>query len=123
MPKENVRTKRVADLIQKELAQILLREAKDPRFGLLSISNVAVSKDLSFAKINISLLGETIPVKEVLKILNNSAGYFRSLLAKTIQLRIVPKIAFYYDDSLRRGSELSVLINEAVAKDQKKRID
>jgi ribosome-binding factor A len=123
MPKENVRTKRVADLIQKELAQILLREAKDSRFGLLSISNVAISKDLSFAKINITLLGETIPIKEVLKSLNNSAGYFRTLLAKTLQLRIVPKIAFYYDDSLRRGSELSVLINEAVAKDQKKSKD
>ena len=93
MPKESVRTKRIADSIQKELAKILQREVKDSRFGLLSISNVVVSKDLSFAKIYISLLGETIEVQEVIKSLNNSASYFRTLLAKTLQLRIIPLIS------------------------------
>ena len=120
MPKESLRTKRIADYIQKELAQILQREVKDSRFGLLSISNVVVSKDLSYAKVNISVLGEKIPIKDILKILNHSAGYFRTLLAKTLQIRTVPKIVFYYDASLRRGSELSMLINEAVTKDQEK---
>lgn len=119
MAKEYSRTQRVADQIQKELAQLIQLEMKDPRLGMVTVSAVEVSRDLAFADIYVSFLGvdDQEKIDQSLAILNQAAGFLRSGLARAIKLRFTPRLRFYYDNSLRRGAYLSSLIDEAVAKD------
>ncbi len=119
MAKEYSRKQRVAEQIQKELAQLIQLEMKDPRLGMVTVSAVEVSRDLAFADVYVSFLGvdEQERIDQSLKILGQAAGFLRSQLAQTIKLRFTPQLRFYYDSSLQRGAYLSLLIDEAVAKD------
>lgn len=120
MAKEYSRTQRVGEQIQKELAQIIQLEMKDPRLGLVTVSAVDVSRDLAFADIHVSFLGvdEQARIDESVAVLNHAAGFLRSQLARVMTLRFTPRLRFYYDSSLRRGQQLSALIEQAVAADQ-----
>ena len=116
MAKEFSRTQRIGDQMQRELAQLIQREIKDPRLGLVTITGVDVSRDLSHAKIFITIMGQDDNEEAVrgnLRILNEAAGFLR------MQLRSVPQLHFNYDASIRRGVELSSLIERAVAEDRK----
>ena len=119
MAKEYSRTQRVADQIQKELAQLIQLEMKDPRLGMVTVSVVEVSRDMSFADIYVSFLGvdDQEKIDQSLKVLSQAAGFLRSQLARAIKLRFTPQLRFFYDNSLRRGAYLSSLIDEAIAKD------
>ncbi len=117
MPKDFNRTDRIGDLIQKELAQIIQQEMKDPRVGMLTILDVKVSKDLNYAKIYVSVMQEE-KAKETLDTLNKASGFLRGLLAKRIQIRIMPNLSFVYDDTTIKANRLSKLIDEARAKDK-----
>ncbi|WP_299731158.1 30S ribosome-binding factor RbfA [uncultured Endozoicomonas sp.] len=119
MAKEYSRTQRVADQIQKELAQLIQLEMKDPRLGMVTVSIVEVSRDMSFADIYVSFLGvdDQEQIDESLKVLNQASGFLRSQLARAIKLRFTPQLRFFFDNSLRRGAYLSSLIDQAVAKD------
>lgn len=119
MAKEYSRTQRVADQIQKELAQLIQLEMKDPRLGMVTVSAVEVSRDMSFADIYVSFLGvdDQEKIDQSLKVLSQAAGFLRSQLARAIKLRFTPQLRFFYDNSLRRGAYLSSLIDEAIAKD------
>lgn len=119
MAKEYSRTQRVADQIQKELAQLIQLEMKDPRLGMVTVSAVDVSRDMSFADIYVSFLGvdDQEKIDQSLKVLSQAAGFLRSQLARAIKLRFTPQLRFFYDNSLRRGAYLSSLIDEAIAKD------
>ena len=119
MAKEYSRTQRVADQVQKELAQLIQLEMKDPRLGMVTVSAVKVSRDMSFADVYVSFLGvdEQENIDQSLQVLNQAAGFLRSQLARAIKLRFTPQLRFFYDNSLRRGAYLSSLIDEAIAKD------
>lgn len=119
MAKEFSRKQRVAEQIQKELAQLIQLEMKDPRLGMVTVSAVEVSRDLAFADVYVSFLGvdDQERIDQSLKILGQAAGFLRSQLARAIKLRFTPQLRFYYDSSLQRGAYLSSLIDEAVAKD------
>lgn len=119
MAREYSRSRRVADQIQKELAQLIQLEMKDPRLGMVTVSVVEVSRDLAFADVYVSFLGvdDQGKIDEFLDILSQAAGFLRSRLAKAVKLRFTPQLRFYYDDSLRRGAYLSSLIGQAIAKD------
>lgn len=119
MAKEYSRTQRVADQIQKELAQLIQLEMKDPRLGMVTVSAVEVSRDMSFADIYVSFLGvdDQQKIDQSLKVLSQATGFLRSQLARAIKLRFTPQLRFYYDNSLRRGAYLSSLIDEAIAQD------
>lgn len=117
MPKEFNRIDRIGELIQHEVAALLLREMQDPRIKLISITHVIVSRDLSFAKIFITQLNEE-KINESLKVLNKASSHLRFLLAKKIQLRVMPQLKFYYDASIKKSNALSVLIDEAIAEDK-----
>lgn len=119
MSKEFSRAQRVADEIQRELAQLIQREVRDPRFGMVTISAVKVSKDLSYAKVYVTVLGDEVKTTEVVKALNKAAGFFRSLLARTMRLRVAPGLHFVYDSSVASGVKISALIDEAITSDQK----
>jgi len=116
--REFKRTDRVADQLQQELAVLIQREIKDPRLGMVTISSVTVSRDLGYADIYVTLLGENDParVKENLAVLKRAAGFLRSQIARRIKLRHVPELRFHYDESVVRGHKLSALIDEAVGR-------
>jgi ribosome-binding factor A len=110
------RTARVADLIQKALAPILQQEVSAP-IGLVTITGVAVSRDLSYATIYVSVLtDEQTKVKETIKLLNREAKNIRFSLAKAVKLRIVPEIKFVFDESTAHGFHISQLIDKATKK-------
>ncbi len=114
MPKDFSRTRRVGEQIQREMAQLVQQEIKDPRLGLVTISAVKLSKDMSHANIFFTILNDEQSVEETLKILDGASGFLRHELAKRMQLRIVPHIHFKYDESISYGNELSSLINKAM---------
>ena len=114
------RTDRIADQIQRDLAMLLQREIKDPRVGMVTINSVNVSKDLAFADVYVTFMGvdESADVKEGLEVLDYAGGYLRSMLAKSIQLRTIPKLRFHYDQTIVDGPRMSKLIDEAIKQDQ-----
>lgn len=114
MPKDYSRTRRVGEQIQRELAQLVQQEIKDPRVGMVTISAVKLSRDMSHAKVFFTVLDDEHPVADTLKILEGASGFLRHELAKRMQLRIVPQIQFKHDESISYGNELSALINKAM---------
>lgn len=120
MAQEYSRTQRVADQIQRELAALIQREVKDPRVGVATVSAVEVSRDLSHAKVFVTVLNggeDQQEITESVKALNNASGFLRSQLGQRMKLRIVPTLRFHFDDSLSRGNYLSNLIDQARASD------
>ncbi len=114
------RTDRIADQIQKDLALLLQREIKDPRVGMVTINGVTVSKDLAFADVYVTFMGVDAEqdVDQGLAVLDHAGGYLRSMLAKAIQLRTMPKLRFHYDQTIVDGPKMSRLIASARAKDR-----
>lgn len=120
MAQEYSRTQRVADQIQRELAALIQREVKDPRVGMATVSAVEVSRDLSHAKVFVTIFNggeDQEEISESVKALNNASGFLRSKLGQRMKLRIVPTLRFHFDDSLSRGNYLSNLIDTARASD------
>ncbi|MEQ3697213.1 MAG: 30S ribosome-binding factor RbfA [Pseudomonadales bacterium] len=121
MAKEFARTDRVGDFLKKELSLLIQREMRDPRVGMVSITDVEVTRDLSYAKVFVTFMGieGEEAIVEGVKVLNGAAGYLRSLLSKTHRMRTTPKIKFLYDKSVSQGSYLSGLIDRAVSDDRR----
>jgi ribosome-binding factor A len=130
---DNNRIRRIGEMLQREIAQLLQREIKDPRVKNLSISAVKINRDLSVAKVYYTLL-DLVASKEQGKDratllaesqqgLDKAFGFIRHMLGKSTQLRIIPKLHFCYDESLIRGTNMSRLIDEVVARDVKNHID
>jgi len=106
------RTQRVAELIQRRLAQLIQQELKDPRLpSWVTISAVDVSADFSYARVYFTAL-QADPEK-VLMVLNSASAFLRAQLAKTLTIRIVPQLQFVHDESLEYGRHLQSLINKA----------
>ena len=98
--------------MQRELSGLLQRELRDPRVGMVTITSVDVSPDLSHAKIFFTLLDKGSLAK-TLEGLKRSAGFLRSQLAKRIEMYTTPELRFVYDESVERGDHLSRLIDQA----------
>lgn len=137
MAEMSSRAQRVADQMRREIATLIQMEVNDPRVGMVSITAVDVSKDLAYANIYVTVLNslsnngqadfdtlsepsdlDKLEVAENIKALNKAAGFLRSLLAKRLSLRVVPKLKFHYDASVERGQQLSKLIDNALEADQ-----
>jgi ribosome-binding factor A len=117
--KHSQRAQRVGEQIQRELAQMLRGEVKDPRVGRVTITAVEVSPDLSHAKVFVTDLAGREHADESVRALTRTAGFLRTELAHRMQLYSVPQLHFAYDDSIESGIRLSKLIDEAVAADHK----
>ena len=104
------RPRKVADLIQRELSDLLRREVRDPRVGMVTITAVDVSPDLSHAKVYFTLL-QREHTETTIQGLQRAAGYLRSQLAHRIKLYTTPELRFVYDESVERGARLSSLID------------
>ncbi|HZO03470.1 MAG TPA: 30S ribosome-binding factor RbfA [Burkholderiales bacterium] len=107
------RPQRLGDLIQREVSDLIRLEVRDPRVGMITITSVDVSPDMSHAKIFFTVL-EKEKLRETLEGLGRSAGFLRSQLAKRIKMYTTPELRFAYDESVERGDRLSRLIDEAL---------
>ncbi len=109
---ESPRSRRVADRIRVELAEILSSRTEDPRLRVLSVTGAEVSRDLGLARVWIA----GAPSKEeeplVLKALEHAAPYFRGLLAPRLGLRVVPELRFEIDRSIEIGARIEQLLRE-----------
>lgn len=119
MKKHSSRPQRVGDQIQRELADLLRLHVKDPRIGMVTVTGVEVSPDLSHAKVFVTHLGGRENATGMIEALQHTAGYLRSELAHRFDLYSVPQLHFAYDDSTESGLRLSKLIDDAVAEDRK----
>jgi ribosome-binding factor A len=95
-------------------------ELKDPRIGMITLTDVEVTADGEHAKVFFTVLGDPSRVKEAEEGLQHAAGYLRSQLARSLTVRVVPHLQFKYDPSVERGARLSQLIDQAVAEDTKR---
>lgn len=123
MPREFSRSERMAEQLRRELAEIVRGEIKDPRLGLISFTEVRLSRDLSHAVIYCSVFHsvESSPEQQdaSIEILNRAAGFIRKEIAHRIRARIVPTLKFVMDDSVTRGEAMDELISEAIKSDKK----
>jgi ribosome-binding factor A len=119
MTREFERGARLGEHIRRVLADLIRREIDDPRLGLLSITEVRVSRDLAHAKVYYSFLaGEDDDASDIEAVLEGAAGRLRSGLARTLTARTVPALEFVYDESLARGARMDELIAAARARDE-----
>ncbi len=124
MAKEYSRAQRIGDQMQRELAQLIRLEVKDPRLGgLVTVTAVDVSRDASHAKVFVTVMGGNVEdeperVKQSIKVLNDASGFLRMQLGKAMKLRSIPHLHFHYDESVTRGAHLSALIERAVSEDR-----
>ena len=111
------RPDRVAELMQRKLAQLIQHEVDDPRLPQwMTILAVNISKDLSYARVYFTAISDDLD--EVTALLNESAPFLRTALARTLSLRKVPKLTFVYDTSVEYGKRLTRLIDDANASDE-----
>ena len=118
MAKDFSRTRRIGEQMQRELAILIQKEIQDPRLGMVTVSAVEVSRDLSHAKVFITVLNEKQNVQTSLDILNRAGGFLRHELGRRMTVRTIPALHFISDESMLRGNELARLIDEAVKSDQ-----
>src|SRR5208283_2552640 len=114
MPRDFPRTLQVAELIQREVAGLIRLEIKDPRVGMVTLTEVDVSPDYSHAKVFFTVLGNSEQIAAAVAGLNHASGFLRSELAHRLSLRSIPHLHFVYDESVERGVRLSHLIDEAI---------
>ena len=107
------RSHQVADQIQRDLSELIARELKDPRIGMVTIQSVEVTPDYAHAKVYFSVLvGDPAVTEEAL---NQGAGFLRNALFKRLHIHTVPTLHFVYDRSIERAADLNALIAKAVA--------
>ncbi|MGB5488236.1 MAG: 30S ribosome-binding factor RbfA [Lysobacterales bacterium] len=117
MPRDFKRSERVAGQLRRDLARLIQQEIKDPEVGFVSLSDVEVTRDLSHAKVFITVF-EPEKAKESLKALRRASTFLRSRLAQELRLRHVPELHFVHDDSVEKGSHIDELISKALNSDR-----
>ena len=117
MPREIPRSQRVAEQVQRTLADLLRREVRDPRLKPVTITHVRMSPDLAHAWVKFELLTGDSHDPLQREILDEAAGYLRGPLGRALRLRIAPHIHFEPDEELERGNRLDDLITRAVRED------
>ncbi len=110
------RGQRVADQIQKDLAELIAMELKDPRVGMITITEVQLTPDYAHARVYFTtLVDDPAAIDNTLAGLKKSAGYLRNQLGRRLTIHTLPELHFFYDNSTTRGMALSRLIDEANA--------
>jgi len=125
MSREFKRTDRIGEQLQKELAQLIQFQVKDPRLGMVTVNHVRISPDLGHADVFVTVLGKDseAEAKEDLAVLNSATGFLRREVGKSIKMRVLPHLRFRYDTSLVQGQKLSSLIEKAVSEDKARNQD
>ena len=117
MPRDFKRSERVAGQLRRDLAKLIQQEIKDPAVGFVSLSDVEVTRDLSHAKVFITVF-EPEKAKDSLQALQHAASFLRRRLSQELRLRHVPELHFVHDDSVEKGSHIDELIAKALHSDK-----
>lgn len=117
MPQEFSRQNRVAELLRRELARLIMQGMKDPRVQGVQVNDVRVSRDLSYATVLVSSLDEAA-MPDALKALSRASGHLRHKLGRELTLRHIPELRFKYDDTEAKAARLDALIDRARAEDK-----
>jgi ribosome-binding factor A len=115
------RSQRIAQQIQQKLSELIRRELRDPRLGMVTLTEVRVSKDLSYAKVFFSVLGAQ--PQQAQEILEAAAPMLRGPLGRALGIRHSPELRFVQDELIESGARLSALINKAVKDDAERHVD
>lgn len=107
-----LRTERLAQIIKKEISEIIQFALKDKRVGFVTITDVTVTNDLSFAKIYVNILDDETKVNERFESLKKAKGFIRSQLASKLSTYKVPELIFILDDSLKKGNRIEEIIKK-----------
>lgn len=107
-----LRAEKLQALIKQELSNMLIRDVKDPRVKFVTITGVEVSNDLSYAKVYVSLYGSEEQQAQAWKGLQHGLGYFRTEIAKRIDLRVAPQLSFHNDTSMEYSAHIESLLHE-----------
>jgi ribosome-binding factor A len=113
LAKSALRAGRLRDYLLREVSELIRSKIRDPRVGQITVTDVDVSLDGSFARVYFTRLGEDHDKELLEKILNNAQGFVRSQIAKNLNMRVMPNIAFKYDDTLEQGDRISRLLSAA----------
>jgi ribosome-binding factor A len=111
MIKNYARSDRVADVLQKEICEMLVKEVKDPHLGFITITGVEVSRDLKLAKIFYTLLGSPEQADESTRALRRITPFIRKQLGRKLHMRSIPDIIFMYDHSLEYGTKIDHILD------------
>ena len=118
MSKNEARLGRINEELMKAISHIITYELENPDVtGMISVTRCKVTPDLKYAKVYVSLLNSK-NVEKTMQGLKNSAGFIRSQVAKTINLRITPELVFEYDDSIEHGEKIDNILKEISKQDQ-----
>ena len=107
---EGKRSEKIADVIQKEISEVLMESIKDPRIGFVTITRVTVSEDCRFAKIYFSVAGDLAERESSQKGLESAKGYIRKELGRRVRLRYTPEFMFQFDPSIEYAIHMEKLI-------------
>lgn len=121
MAKQTPRTRRVADQIQRELAELIRDAVRDPRVsGSVTVSGVEVTRDMGHARVFMTVLGaDPEQSRQAAEALNHAAGFLRRELGRRMVLRTVPQLHFLHDPSFDRGAHLTSLIDQVMADERR----
>lgn len=118
MSKNEARLGRVNEELMKAISHIITYELKNPNVtGMISVTRVKATPDLKYAKVYVSILNPK-SVEETMKGLKESAGFIRSQVAKTVNLRITPELVFEYDDSIEHGEKIDNILKQISIQDK-----
>jgi ribosome-binding factor A len=109
---ESRRSRKVADQIKTDLGWILQQKYKDPQRGMITITRVRLSRDLKYAKIYFSILGQDIDTRLSEKDLKNAVPFIRRELGQKMNIKFVPELRFFYDDSLDYSAHIAQLFKQ-----------
>lgn len=115
------RSLKISSQMQKELSKILQEDVNDPRLTddfIVSITDVEVTNDLSYADIYVSVLGDESKKESVIEALEQAKGFMKMLIGERMRLRSMPEFRFKYDNSIEHGAYMDKLIAETIAKDE-----
>ena len=106
------RKESLAELLRAEFSRILIEELRDPRLGFITVTDVELSKDLSHAKVFISVLGEESVQAESIKVLEKAVGFFRTRISQTLNLRRTPELRFLLDTTEEQGARIDRILDK-----------
>lgn len=105
------RQRKVAELLHKEISQLIQYNTRDPRLGFVTVTGVDVSPDLRLAYVYVTVLGDETDAQSTLEGLASAAGYFRHNMKKALSLRYIPELKFKLDTSLEHGIRIDSLLD------------
>ena len=112
------RTDRLSDLLRAELSELILREIKDPRIKLVSLTGVEVTSDLRRAVVRVSVLGEESQREEAVEALRHARGFLRTELAHRLRTRVTPELVFELDRGAEHSQKISDLLESLHGRDE-----